>query len=278
MSLALLGIAAKRAEALGALARDCLYAEIETHPKPGLVSHRDAGAHRDMDASLLRRSATVLEPFFAALAEAGAAGAEMGRLRRIGIAAEAAMLAETGGVNTHRGAIFGLGLLCAAAGLRDAEGRHIPLGRLVAVRWGAAILGTPRNAGSHGAEAHRRFQVGGARAEAAAGFPTAYDIGLPALWRGRLLAPGQAEAARLQACMALIEQLDDTNLLHRGGAEGLAFAQNAAGRFLAEGGVGQRNWRAAAETIHQDFVARNLSPGGSADLLAITLFLDAEEA
>lgn len=277
MSQALLGRASVRAGALGALARDCLFAELETHPKPGLVSHRDAGAHRDMDAPLLLRSATVLEPFFAELAEAGAEGVAMDGLRRIGIAAEAAMLAATGGVNTHRGAIFALGLLCAAAGLREAEARSLPLGNLVALRWGAAIADAPQNAGSHGAIARQRFRAGGARAEAAAGFPSAYGIGLPALRRGRLLAPGDAEAARVQACMELIAQLDDTNLLHRGGTGGLAFARTAAARFLADGGVGRGDWRGAAETIHRDFIGRNLSPGGAADLLAITLFLDREE-
>lgn len=230
-----------------------------------------------MDAPLLRRSAAVLEPFFAALAEAGAAGVSMDGLRRIGIAAEAAMLAATGGVNTHRGAIFALGLLCAAAGLREAEARSLPLGNLVALRWGAAIADAPQNAGSHGAIARQRFRAGGARAEAAAGFPSAYGIGLPALRRGRLLAPGDAEAARVQACMELIAQLDDTNLLHRGGTGGLAFARTAAARFLADGGVGRGDWRGAAETIHRDFIGRNLSPGGAADLLAITLFLDREE-
>src|SRR5262249_58196308 len=85
-------------------------------PKPGLVSHVDSGSHTDMDAAMLQASAETLRPFFAELARAGQDGADMGRLRTIGLRAETAMLAVTGGVNTHRGAIFGLGLLCAAAG------------------------------------------------------------------------------------------------------------------------------------------------------------------
>ena len=277
MSAALLGRTKARARTIGALARACLVAELETHPKPGLVSHRDSGAHRDMDAALLRRSALVLESFFAMLAEAGAVDAEMDRLRRIGMAAEAAMLIATDGVNTHRGAIFGLGLLCAAAGKRQARDLRLSLGRVVAERWGEAIVGAPEAVGSHGAAVRRCFRVGGARAEAAHGFPSAYGIGLPALRRGRRLARGDEEGARLQACMTLIAQLDDTNLLYRGGAEGLAFAQTMATGFLRRGGVGRPGWRAAAERIHQSFVNRNLSPGGAADLLAITLFLDAEE-
>ncbi len=110
--------AASPAEAVGALATYCLILEVDTWPKPGLVSHVDNGSHRDMDAGLLRRSALFLTPYFTRLAAAGARDAGMDELRAIGREAEAALLATTRGVNTHRGAIFGLGLLCAAAGAR----------------------------------------------------------------------------------------------------------------------------------------------------------------
>jgi len=208
------------------------------------------------------------------LAIAGGAGAGVNRLRAIGIAAESAMLEVTGGVNTHRGAIFGLGLLCAAAGYRWAFGIRRPLGKLVAERWGDAILSGPVSLRSHGAAAARRYGAGGARAEAACGFPSVYEIAIPALHAGRKLAPDDEEAARVQACMALIADVVDTNLLHRGGPEGLSFAQTCASTFLASGGVGCFGWRARAAEIHRVFVACNLSPGGAADLLAMAMFVD----
>jgi triphosphoribosyl-dephospho-CoA synthase len=90
--------------------------ELATWPKRGLVSHVDSGSHTDMDAAMLQASVEALRPFFAELARAGQDGADMGRLRTIGLRAEAVMLAVTGGVNTHRGTIFGMGLFCAAAG------------------------------------------------------------------------------------------------------------------------------------------------------------------
>src|SRR4051794_5261848 len=154
---------------LGYLASLCLKLEVETHPKPGLVSHVDNGAHRDMDAGLLCLSAETLMAFFGELAAAGAEGSGMNRLRAIGVAAERAMLAATQGVNTHRGAIFGLGLLCAAAGYRNAVGIRKSLGRLVSERWGHDILSGPVSLRSHGAVAARRYGAGGARAEAANG-------------------------------------------------------------------------------------------------------------
>src|SRR5437660_10486517 len=116
-----------------------------------------------MNAALLYRSADTLRPFFRDLVVAAAAGARMDRLRAIGIAAERAMLEATCGVNTHRGAIFGMGLLCAAAGYRTTFGIRKPLGRLIAERWGEAILSGPVCLRSHGAVAARRYGAGGAR-------------------------------------------------------------------------------------------------------------------
>ena len=262
------------AEQLGRLASLCLKLEVETHPKPGLVSHIDNGAHSDMDAELLCRSADTLTPFFRDLAAVGAEGAGMSRLRALGVAAERAMLAATAGVNTHRGAIFGLGLLCAAAGFRSALGLRKTLGDVVSQRWGDDILSGPISLRSHGAVAARRYGAGGARAEAADGFPSVYDIALPALRAARTRAPDDEEAVRIQTCMTLIANVADTNLLHRGGPEGLRFAQASASAFLAAGGVGSAGWRTCAVDIHHAFVARNLSPGGSADLLAMALFVD----
>lgn len=259
---------------IGDLAVTCLKLEVATYPKPGLVSHVDNGAHRDMDAGLLNRSADTLSPYFADLAAAGASGAGMDRLRTIGIAAEREMLLATGGVNTHRGAIFGLGLLCAAAGFRDTYAASQSLGSLIAQIWGRDILAGPQPLRSHGAEASRRYGVGGARLEAAQGLPAVYDIALPALRAARIIAAGDEEAARIQACMQLIAQVADTNLLHRGGSEGLAFAQDEAAAFLAQGGIAAAGWRDKAIAIHRAFTARHLSPGGCADLLAMALFVD----
>jgi triphosphoribosyl-dephospho-CoA synthase len=264
-------------ERVGTMAGECLKLEVGTYPKPGLVSHVDSGAHSDMDAGLLGRSADTLVPFFADLAAAGAAGATMSRLRVIGLEAEQAMMAATAGINTHRGAIFGLGLLAAAAGLRLGYGIADSLGQIVANRWGADIASGPMPLHSHGALAARRYAAGGARMQGALGFPAIYDIGLPAFREARRLAPDDSEAARVQTCMALIAAVDDTNLLYRGGIDGLAFASASAAAFLENGGIAVPGWRAAAADIHAAFVARNLSPGGCADLLAMTLFVDALE-
>jgi triphosphoribosyl-dephospho-CoA synthase len=206
-------------------------------------------------------------------------------LREIGVEAERAMMAATGGVNTHRGAIFGLGLICAAAGAAwsgtgraGLQWRANVLGATVRHSWGQAILRGPIPLHSHGTNALRLFGAGGARAQAAAGFPDAIEVGLPALRLGRRLAPDDPEAARVQSFFAILASIEDTNLLYRGGTAGLRYAQEAAAAFLGQGGVEQPNWREQGGSVHRSFVDRRLSPGGCADLLAITLLLDALEA
>jgi triphosphoribosyl-dephospho-CoA synthase len=260
---------------IAALAEHSLRLEIETWPKPGLVSHIDAGSHSDMDARMFFRSATALRPFFAEFTEAGERGDPMLTLRKIGLRAERAMLEATSGVNTHRGAIFGLGLLCAAAGVSSSGrlDRQLPLGVIVSRRWGRDIVGGPRLSESHGEMVSRRFGVGGARWEAARGFPSIYHVGLPALHGADPWVPDDGEAARVQACFALIASVEDTNILYRGGVQGLSFARQAAQSFLYQGGVARSDWRRRAAAVHLAFVERGLSPGGAADLLAMSLFV-----
>lgn len=255
--------AAREINSIGDAAVQCLLMELETWPKPGLVSHVDNGSHHDMDAGTFRRSAAAIGPYLQQLADVTANGCGMDRLRS--------------GVNTHRGAIFGLGLLCAAAGARAGGliDTVLPLGTVVSHLWGSSIVGGPVLLHSHGSAARRRFGAGGARLEAAQGFPSIYQIGLPALRRGADAVPDDAEAARVEACFALIAGIEDTNLLHRGGLDGLRFARRTTRHFLNCGGVRRSDWRTLAQSVHDSFVARRLSPGGSADLLAMTLFVDA---
>lgn len=263
-----------RPAAVGAAAAAALRDELRVHPKPGLVSPLDSGSHDDMDAALLARSIDALEPYFAELAAAGAAAAGFERLRAIGVAAEAAMLRATGGVNAHRGAIFALGLLAAAAGHAAARGAPDDPSRLGArVRrlWGDALR-AHRAGDSHGSRVRARYAVGGALAEAAAGLPSVTEVALPAL-DGALAAGLDFDRAAVHALFRLMARLDDTNLLHRGGREGLALARERAREFLAAGGAHAAHWRPRALAVHREFVRLRLSPGGCADALAAGIFL-----
>lgn len=263
---------------IGRTAVRALYAELALHPKPGLVSPLDSGSHDDMDMGTFLRSLFALRGYFRAIAAAGAAGEGFATLRDLGIAAERRMLAATGGINTHRGAVFGIGFLAAAAGWRMRRGltlRGVALGETVADLWGAGILAAaPQIPASHGGRAVQRYGVRGARQEAAVGFPTLLTLALPALASALTNGAGP-ERALVQTLFTLMAELEDTNLLHRGGPAGLAFVRGEARRFLDRGGVFQAGWRAEALALHRACIARRLSPGGSADMLAAAHFVHA---
>jgi triphosphoribosyl-dephospho-CoA synthase len=264
---------------IGHLALRALQDELLCYPKPGLVSPVDNGSHADMDADLFMRSLLALKGYFPAIAAAGADDADLAHLQALGKSAEGDMLRATQGVNTHRGAIFCLGLLAAAAGYRLTRNEGVTggrLGRTVHAQWGRGLLAnaqthcaTPL---SHGRCVHQRYGLGGARAEAAAGFPHVFQIGVPALQLA-LQETGDNERARVQCFFSLMAVVPDTNLVYRGGLSGLAYAQEAAHGFLDAGGVSHAAWRARARVVHGQFIRRRLSPGGSADLLAATLFV-----
>jgi triphosphoribosyl-dephospho-CoA synthase len=223
-----------------------------------------------MDAASFLASIAAIEPFFSDLARAGAEGANLPRLQQIGLAAEHAMEQATGGRNTHRGAIFSIGLLAAAAGWRARAESPASLGMIVRERWADGILlSDDLPGGSDGIVMGHRHGVGGARREAKEGFPSVYRIGLPALRKAGPECPG----ACVQVFFELLAQCEDTTLMKRGGREGWQFGLSEARRFLETGGIFVPGWQATAEEIHRAFIARNLTAGGVADLLAATLFV-----
>ncbi|MEC5408732.1 triphosphoribosyl-dephospho-CoA synthase [Paraburkholderia sp. MPAMCS5] len=256
-----------------------LIEEAELTPKPALVDRRGSGAHRDLDLPIMLRSARALEPTFAALARAARRRGEPSALLRtelaqIGRAGEQDMLRATGGSNAHRGAIWIVGLLVAGASLPDAAAR--PDASTICRR-AAQIACFPdrfaAQADSHGERARRRYQVGGARREAQEGFPHVNGIGLPALLAAR--ARGIDEnAARIDALLSIMASLDDTCLLHRAGLAGLQAGRHGARRVLEAGGTSTREGQAALAALEHELLSLNASPGGAADLLAATLFLD----
>jgi triphosphoribosyl-dephospho-CoA synthase len=191
----------------------------------------------------------------------------------IGRSAEDAMLAVTGGVNTHRGAIWALGLLCAGAASRDDIAGAVAIAAQLASLPDLG-LDPARATTSNGARVRAHYGVDGASGEAADGFPHVLQHGLPALRAARANGAGET-AARLNSLVALIATLDDTCLLHRGGHRGLRLMQDGASKVIDAGGYASSSGRAALAALNDVATQERLSPGGSGDLLAATLFLDA---
>lgn len=265
------------AETLADHAVAALIAELELYPKPGLVSPVDSGSHQDMDHALLRASARGLHRSFQELAQLGAGGASFDSgLVPLGRIAERRMMEITRGVNTHRGAIFSMGLLVAAtASLGTPPYTSDKIRSSLVSKWGNGLKSHAEagaQSSSHGSLAARSSGVGGARQEAALGFPSIFDLALPHFTLLEKHGFPFQEAA-IETLFLLMSLVPDTNIFHRGGEEGARFVMSQSRLFLEAGGIKNRSWRDLACQIHKEFVARNLSPGGSADLLAGTFFL-----
>ena len=199
------------------------------------------------------------------------------RVQAQGLRAERAMLAATGGVNTHKGAIYSMGLLCAAAGrLWSADGictdpeallsECAALAREAAQKALADVRAeTCRTAGER---LWLRCGQRGVRGEAMEGFPSVRHLALPALEKA-LREGSSLERAGICALLHLMAGVQDTNLAARGGKRAQAFTAQYAARLLSRGD----GTHAALVQFDREMIRRNLSPGGCADLLAMTYFL-----
>lgn len=244
------------------LAERALRMELDTTPKPGLVDRQDNGAHKDMDYALMSKSISALRPYLTRLAVESAKDIDPAKIKEIGIEAEKAMLKATSGVNTHKGALFCIGLSVAAAScLACSTGSVEAYSFKELVSRAASEIPSAR--GTHGAEAKRSFKVGGALENARAAYPELFADWLP-YYRSLEGDPFRCHKTLLH----IMTTLDDTNILHRRGAEGLAHAEAEAARLLedfSESGL---------SSLNKDFIRENISPGGSADMLSLTIFIE----
>lgn len=250
-------------EEVAMLAVQSLLCEVYATPKPGLVDQNDSGSHTDMDLFTFLSSAAVLWPYFRRCAALGLEQDDpkllFFQLREAGKEAEIRMLRATAGVNTHKGAIFSLGLLCGAAGMADTWEPQVLCRLCSQMTQGITeelINIAPQTAGER---IYAKYGISGARGQAEAGFPGAI-LGLEALENG-LDAGLTLNDALCQSLLTIMAHTTDTNIVNRGGME----AQQWVWDILKS--------QAAMDDLCQAFKEKNLSPGGSADLLAAACFL-----
>ncbi len=265
---------------LASLACQALIAEAELTPKPGLVDRRGSGAHADLSLAIMKRSALTIEPYFCEMAficsRTHPSQSLREQLARIGRAAERAMLTATGGSNSHKGAIWILGLLISAAAMQiDEEAQAPAIAASAKAIASFADRAAPRLV-SHGDLVAKRHRVLGARGEARCGFPHVVNVGLPML-HSRRVAGATENVARLDALLSIMSSLDDTCLLYRGGEAALITAKKGAIEVARAGGCGTALGKRYLQRLDRQLLELHVSPGGSADLLAATLFLDAVE-
>lgn len=251
------------------MASDALRDELNTTPKPGLVDRNDNGAHKDMNLVLMNKSIDALHPFFVQLALNGSICGEKYELpdaqviRNIGIEAEKAMLNATCGVNTHRGALFAMGLTTMAASWCMARDGIVGSKQLRELIIQVAGQFTP-TAGTHGNNAVNAHHVAGALDLAKGGYSQLFSAWLPA-YRNYLADDASTACHRL--LLLIMSQLDDTNVIHRVGYDQAQQVKQEARTLLDHYST------TGMEAMNRDYITRNISPGGSADMVALTLFI-----
>ena len=262
------------------LATQALLCEVAVTPKPGLVDRANSGSHKDMDFFTFQASAAALYPYFSQCVKIGRetkdAKEAFRRLRLPGKFAEGEMLHATGGINTHKGAIFSMGILCGA------------LGRLERRQWGKpeAVLAecaamteglvsqdyvnlTTETATTAGQRLYLQYGITGVRGQAEAGFPAVKNVGLPKL-ESALAAGKSINEAGCAALLSMLADTVDTNLIHRGGYMKAQETVKTIGELLKKAPFPSKK---TLESLDEAFIRDNLSPGGTADLLALTLML-----
>ena len=245
------------------LATQALQAELDTTPKPGLVDKDNNGAHRDMDYALMQRSIDTLHPYFVKLALLGCADAlpTHTSIRDIGIEAEKAMLSTTNGVNTHKGALFSMGLaVVAAAHEENTDSLQATIKTLAA--------SFPDTNGTHGSKAKLLSKgttaIKGALDNAREGYEMLFAEWLPFYIERRK----ERDAHTLhKTLLRIMCDLDDTNVIYR---TDLATAEEVKQEARA---LLDNFSKAALKDMDRHYTTRNISPGGAADMLSLTIFI-----
>ena len=261
------------------MATRALKAELNTTPKPGLVDTHDSGAHRDMDHALMMRSIRALHPYFVQLATLGYDSTQLpahNDIVSIGLEAEKAMFKSTGGVNTYKGALFSMGLALTAATYIIGRGKvattthgkeYVP-GDLLSAIIIQLANGFPDTSGTHGSRAKQLAQSGcslkSALDNAREGYTQLFGEWLP-FYETRI--KGDDSYVKHKTLLRIMCDLDDTNIVYRTDYDTMLNVKTLARHLLEDFS------EAGIDDLNRDFVSRNISPGGSADMLALVVFL-----
>ncbi len=272
-----------------------LLGEVYTTPKPGLVDWNDNGAHKDMDIHTFEKSTAAIAPYIAEMFCEGyqktqSSEALFVRIRQIGMEAERAMFEATDGINTHKGILFTMGMISGAAGYYYRKQHHFCVKKVLTLsgKIGKKALendfkkmtnkmqgkkNLPGATLTHGEKMYLRYGIRGVRGEAQEGFPILADYLWPLFCKYKKEGKN-GHPLNLQILLWAMLLSEDTNVFKRGGIEGSIWLKKAAKHILEEGGAFTAKGMSLIKRLNEECIQKNISPGGSADLLAATLYLN----
>lgn len=258
--------------------------EVSAYPSPGLVSSISRGAHVDMDHYTFIKSTSILSKYMVRFAEEGYSNRTpkeiFKAIRAIGIEAESEMFKGTEGVNTHKGMIFLLGISCAAVtkAINDKKSFGEIQGIIKQMTKGLvqAELShmNEEKATSHGEKLFLQHKVEGIRGQVEKGIPLVFGYSLGVYKENKAL---KLNDRLIHTLLCIMMHCEDSNVLHRHSMDTLKNVQKKATQIIFLGGMTTESGRAAIETLNKEFIKDYISPGGSADLLAVTVFFNSVE-
>lgn len=256
--------------------------DICTSPSPGLVSPFSTGAHKDMDIFTFLKSIAAILPTMAICAELGLQEENdlLPKLRRVGVKAEKEMFAATKGVNTQKGFLFLGGVVSAAAGSCIRLGK--PVNRYNISNQCKYICKdivekellniSKDKVRTNGERIFLEYGITGIRGEIENGLPSVLKVGLPLY--GEALSSGLSiNEALSHTLVGLMTVVEDSTVINRCGMEGLIVIKKHADQFLDYGGMYTKKGRKYIKHMELEFIDKNISPGGCADILAITVMI-----
>lgn len=249
---------------LSYLAVQSIKAELDTTPKPGLVDKADNGAHSDMDYNLMLKSIYSLHSYFTKLSclAYNEDVINIDKIKTIGIEAEKQMLFTTNGVNTYKGALFSMGLVLYAASYLCQQRDKVQEQQLQkTIKLLSSKFSQPDD--THGKKVIEKHNIKGALNSAIDGYPLLFDEWLPFFIKHK-----NEEHSLIKLLLFIMTNLDDTNIYYRKGEEVVAHVKQQAQEILDDFSIDR------VEKLNKEFVKENISPGGAADMLSLTLFID----
>ncbi|NHJ85961.1 MAG: triphosphoribosyl-dephospho-CoA synthase CitG [Asgard group archaeon] len=255
-------------------------------PKPGLVDRNNSGAHRDMDLSTFMISSASISHFMAvsaqmAIEHRGDLEDILPKIRSVGLSAEEEMFLATDNINTQKGLIFSGMLIAAAAGYLSArETGDLKTTRILATVQGITkgivqreLIQMDKNEDKITAGEWIFIETGitGIRGEAEQGFPNA-DAAYQVIMKA-LASKVSLERGMIMALLFLMTRVDDTNILARHGSDTLSWVRDQANKLMLSEDIYTDTWLERVYELDNEFIEQNISPGGCADLLAVSLML-----
>jgi len=269
-------------ESYAAMAVQAMAFEISLTPKPGLIDWNDNGAHSDMNPELFHKSIAAVSPWFFVMEEVVNSfdlkvSQILPAIRTPGMRAEEAMFQATKGINTHKGQIFSLGVCLSAAAWLNKNLKYLCPDAILDTA-GEICSGLTKefrqadsDDRSHGELNYQKYHSGGIREEAEKGYPSVHKA--LSVYQSVIDKLHDREASGLQTLVFLMTFVDDGNVLHRRGKQGLQIMRKSACEFLERGGVFRSGYKNDLAEMNRLFVRENLSPGGCADLLALVNYI-----